>query len=585
MTKPIKTTFIFLISALVLCIVGFFCTSGVHVSRAADTTSETKFVKNGLSDDNFGWTNGCALKPKSFEQAAGMSYKIDFTLNLKTPSFQDINDGEGTRKDNYWGSLSEDCFTYKYTLYGVDKTGAGVQPLTTYLIKFLYDDSTKMNMYVLYKKLSFDCPGFAFSFGYTLDADVTDMPEKCKNQSGTTGVKNFAKENGYEFMFHYLISATDLEKQVLTVATTNPYASYFVRYEYEHKTMSYTGIFTTNYAITAQGAIDSATVSIYDELKELYDAGELSGYFASANSSALDEAQDIINNYNVEQIKVQYLEVIDGTPFAKKATAYVTVPVINSTVKPADVSAALGVSLDCLNSYAERFTLVDGVYVAYYLKSSCVKSQTTDGNTVEFYLDINKSFQDYYYPFVEDGVMVNDCYEFMFNGLVEKYPALNGMTYSDVHGHFGFIPIPDGSTLNDLWATLFTQTSNVGVINLITYDSVLSLSQYYTLRDKYEYAFLANVFESLIDIVTLQSTKATYYCIYSEPGTNFAIISEAGNQDVNDTSSAIGNGVDEIGAFVGGIWDTITGSNSIFMTVIIASAVIIVAKMVTKKKK
>lgn len=532
--------------------------------------------------ESFSFTEGARARFEDDENGKKL-YTLNFRLNTVSPRWVDINDGEGTYKTNSIGKISKDYFIYSFRLYDFNSESDKVL-LKSYDMYFHYVTTDVMAFYTFEKSERLNAPGFRI-----VPRSIVSTSNKFDLGRMDTITSEY-KNKGMELTNYSCLTATDFTYFDVFVDTETPYAQYSIGFSYKFNWMSERGLWSKydNFE-ESETEFGSVNRSVYTILKGLETAGTLESEFP--DTSMLEHAREIITNEETETVTVQYLKLIDGTPFYTSARAELTLPVINGTFLVSDVEDALGVGLDAVNSYVYKFEEIDGVHYARYLKNTVLKAQTTDGNTVEVYLDINESYESFFKKFVNDGILPEDGYQVMYSHLIDDYPVLRDYAMKDVYGAFGFVTIPDGTALGDLWARMFSSTTNVGATYMLSYDSVLSLASYVKLRDQYEYSFLANVWDVYLDVLTAQPQKASYYCLYTTPGTQFALISEAGNTNPeqppndandNDTLKGIGGWLD--GVF-GGLFGAMFGSQGSTITSIIVIGLIVVVVIWVRNRR
>lgn len=265
-------------------------------------------------------------------------------------------------------------------------------------------------------------------------------------------------------------------------------------------------------------------------------------------SSVIAFAEDT-DTSNKRIIVFEYLKRIEGTPFAEKIHTMIKVPVYEDhQIRLADVKKELNCSsFGVMQSYGDDFVYdaTTNVYKAVYYKSVYLNAKTVDGNSKNFYLDCNLSFKDYFYPFVQDGTLEQEIYEFYLNKIHLLYPELDGYAPENIYGYFGLIPIPSGRDLNQLWKDLFgTPTSYDGVLEHYMYSNVLSHAAYKKLLDDYHYSWLEVIWKSLVNALLSGTVNADFYMVYVDSEETEAFIAENNASDINDDRGTIGISID-----------------------------------------
>lgn len=247
-----------------------------------------------------------------------------------------------------------------------------------------------------------------------------------------------------------------------------------------------------------------------------------------------------------QYIRFEYLKRIPDTPFAEKIQTVIKVPVYaNHEIRLQDVKKALKVSaFGVMQSYSDSFAYnaQTDTYSTVYCESVYLNAKTVDGNAKNFYLDCNLSFEDYYKPFVKDGVLEEQQYRYFLNSLHVKYSALDGYSADNIYGYFGLIPIPRGRDLNQLWKDLFgASTGFKGILDHYMYSYTLTNKAYTALLREYGYSWIEVIWKGLKDKIAGGSANADFYLIYVDSGTTEAMIAENGATDIDNNSGLIFN--------------------------------------------
>lgn len=253
---------------------------------------------------------------------------------------------------------------------------------------------------------------------------------------------------------------------------------------------------------------------------------------------------------DVQIVKFEYLQRIENTPFAEKVKKIIKVPVYeNNEIRLEDVKRELKCkSFGVMQSYGDSFkyNAATNTYTAVYYKSVYLNAKTVDGNSKNFYLDCNLSFEEYFYPFVQNGTLEQSIYEFYLNKIHVRYPELDGYTPDNIYGYFGLIPIPNGRNLNQLWKDLFgTSTNYSGVLEHYMYSNVLTNSAYKKLLEEYHYNWLEVIWKGFIDKLLAGSVNADFYMVYVDSEETEAFIAENGATSIEDNSGVIWNSVEK----------------------------------------
>lgn len=301
------------------------------------------------------------------------------------------------------------------------------------------------------------------------------------------------------------------------------------------------------------------------------------------------ETWENIVNGGEQQIKVEYLANIGDTPFAEKVQKQITIkmPANTTTLTANAVASALNVPhVNCLLSACKGFTLDSetGYYVAEYANSVWLSSKTADGNTANYFLDPNLSFDEYYGKLVSDGIISDDLYDYVYySKIMNDYKELNGRSPKTLYGYFGYVVIPETFTLNQVFADIFNVETEInGLIKNYEYKQSLSLSAYDKLLQEYDYSWLERVWNDAWGALT--QCNANHYLIYADVTTTDAYINENGSENIENTNGLIINSVqkiEEVLSSIGLSFDSKSGS--IIAAVIVAGAVVVLIVIIGKK--
>ena len=347
----------------------------------------------------------------------------------------------------------------------------------------------------------------------------------------------------------------------------SPNAEYYVDYEYgfqeyTHTTTNFWQEKTRHYK-TTQGRISSSTRSMFKVLNNMYEIGG-EDLLKNELGPSFDHGFATLKNNYVEGIKVRYLEQIADLPFARMVTRRISVPVLtfgqDRKIYHDDVCNALDVStLSLMGSNWSGFKSVydegEEVWQATYFEAVYLVSRTTDGNTTDagsqsstkYFLDLNKSYYDYYHSFVENGVFTQDVYEYYFNDLVNACSSLQGIQPEELYGYWGFVGIPRTNSVNTLWAEMFdVDTSTAGIFKSFDYDATITYEAYNTLLTEYKYRWWEKAWNNVSNFVTGSSAEASIYFFCADPNVEFVGILENGATDLDDADGVLKNEVDGV---------------------------------------
>lgn len=597
MTKKLKLTVISILTALMLICVGFLLSP-----KAVRAEDDNKTTSDNTFDDNFSFTHGASINHEGF---ADGEYRLGFKFNLKSTKFSDFSSLIGAWK-TYNGNDFDDWFMFRYTILRDNGEGYTQTKLAEYVI--YYQPLTNHTYYraVGVKNYTY--------FDESITVEGIPALDNEKRYTAYTALSN----NGYEILSSGVITNTKsgftfaepgddviagqaygVDSTYVNIRVDDPMTSYCVKFDYDYKYWTKEGLFGIGASYTTgKGAIESDYRSIYEILANMQEQGDLEEIFDEAE---LEVANDIITEASVQTVQIKYLKQIGDTPFATHVYTYVDLPVKNGKIYLDAAASALGIdTFNVLDSKAYAFEYQNGIYVVHYLKNVWLRSIAADGNYLDYFLDINLSYEDYYHQFVEDGVFSNDLYEFIFSTrMIDKYPELYGYKFSEVYGYFGMAVIPNAYTLDSLWAEMFSiAESTVGVCTSFSFDGSLAYESYIKLCRDYGYSWLEQAWNTTIGTLTGGNYSVTYYLFYSDGEKTDAVIGENGATDGNDTSGivlgGIGSVMTDIGEAASNLWGSITGfiksPSNIITTIIIIVVIYLVIKLLitnknTKKRK
>lgn len=617
MTKRVKNLILVVLSAGLLACLAFLCLLPTNKVVFADS-----YTTEELGDGNFRFEEGASLQFET-DEGENITTRLGFKLFLDNPKFENLKDF--ARVNRYALDRMKNIYKHTFTVYRCNGDGSTSTPLMRVLI--LFDTLNKgtsdvyLRRWVAVKNLSY----------YNEKIEFITPQEEGSNPSDTykdADVYDYIIENGYT-----LSDIPDVldgsrfpnekglnwgggitQKYIrLSINALSEYTSYYVRFDYEYQHCIKGGllVFGGGDYETTKGTVESSVRSVYQILKNMDETDGLEtvlGEYMGYNETIVSHARLIVDSMAKKEVTITYLKRIGKTPFAEKKEVKITVPVVDDQIKIDDVYAALNVStLNCLDSNCNefRYDANTGKYEAYYYKNVWLRSITTDGNYVDYFLDINQSFEDYYYQFVTASVFSEDLYEWVFSTqLLSKYPALSGYSQDDIYGYFGFVTVPQTYSANSIFVEMFNiETSKVGTIQTFKFEENLTFEAYEKLLTDYKYGWLEKAWNGIAGFVAGSKYPANYYMFFSEPGTKDAFIGEGGQEDAIEPDSAIGESVDKV---VDGFkdkvddvlqignnfWRTITspfktkgGAIAIVSIIAVAAVVIVIVKYNSKGAK
>ena len=317
-------------------------------------------------------------------------------------------------------------------------------------------------------------------------------------------------------------------------------------------------------------------------LQKTIEAGEIKLEAESGDTQKETEIKETLSNIiNGEEktVTVEYLKNISDTPFAERVKAQITlkIPANTTTLSPDAVASALNVAnVNCLLSQCKEFALSGSSYVATYSKSVWLSAKTVDGNSLNYFLDPNLSYEDYFGALARDGIISEDLYEYIFfTKIVNEYKELSGLSPSDVYGYFGYIVIPETFTYNQAFAEMFgKQTKFDGVVKEFEYSQSLSLSSYNKLLKDYDYSWLERVWNGVWGALT--QCNANHYIIYADATTSESFINENNADTITDTDGLIANKVEKVVETIKNYEFKLNAKTGSMLAIIVIAGIVIV---------
>ncbi|MBQ8284395.1 MAG: hypothetical protein IJX75_04810 [Clostridia bacterium] len=556
------------------------------ITASAETVESSKFDRQTKEDMNFKFEQGAAVYKRQLteeEKDDGVEnralHAMKYTLLLKNVALE-----------NFLDHKNDGAFNW-FTLYREEHNK--VTPIYQ-VVAYAYSSGIIMWGH---KKLGFDANVDTNSDIISGDIDFTPEQQTGAAVIGRDNYQNYTDgknlmEAGQAWMesfggytFDYIVYRTGEEVNVFnykeneqygcpsigfTINVDSPYMSYFVGYSYIYKDFVRTETTGTlwwkkTYSVfnTYEGNIHSDTRAVATILTNMNAAGALEEELEDADLIA--EAQDIISAYEHQSVKIRYLKPFgDDIPFAEAQEVYATVPVRLTTGKIYydDVVSYLGYELNALGSNVEGFVYneEDDVYVAKYYKNVHLVAKTADGNTKNYFLDINLSYYDYYYNMVQDEIFSLDMYEYVLSKIMNKYPTLKNIDPDKLHGYFGYVSIPNTYSWNSLWNDIFDKgTAFKGFPEHFEYKEDLTYDAYNKLLGSYGYSWFEKLWNSVIGALSKDGGYAAlHYIFYCHPEIDEAVISQNGSTDPDNNDGALENEIkDTVEGVVDEVADTV----------------------------
>lgn len=539
MTKRLKYTLLIIFAAIAFAFVGFgLLLPGVVFADLKDGNNLFKF------------DGSCYFYYQAKEgDLEATDFRLSFKLDKLTPKYDDVRD----ELQPWWGHLEKPHYTYTAEVYRNGEETPLVKETITY-----WQNGNSANIvfsrqkFVYYDEIiEFAEPMFTAAGGTVKEKSPTEDEGYIENRA--VGNLDFKKQqSGFDNVNPFIL---------INIIPQSAMTQYYVKFSYSIFRYTDNGMFT-NYSETKSGTCETDARSLYDKFSEMQNLGVLSDQLFG---NAYEFADKVVNKKDTKSITVKYLTQIAGTPFATRTTKTGKVKFSNK-ITDEDVQRDFGISSDCIESVLDGFTQEGTTYTANYRQGKFLKAHTTDGNEDIFYFDINKSFKDFYTPFVDLGLMDAGAFDVTFTQKVyapykEKLASYDPAT---IHGYFGFVVIPRSRTLNALFAEIFdVKNCKAGAVYGLDYGVSLTPANYNKLLQDFHYSYLKQAWNGFIDLLNQGEDNATAYILYVRPEDSTTFINESGSDDPDDNSGAIGNVFnDTIGAvtgFFGDAWNTVTG--------------------------
>ena len=562
-------------------------TKDISVTASAE---ETSFQKGVLEDENFRFEMGAAVK-----NVSDVINELGFSLYLKDPKLLDFCDNE------------KDSVVLSFIVF--HDLGEGNNPIPLYEIVCV---ANGFNLVWMHKVLAFDenvnFEGITFSPKQHYDNGYKDFIDYRTGEE----TPPMADEYTVDFIqtrFHDLPLVFKNNKNPFlrfVVQLNSNFESYFVRFSYRYRNFvrhdnGFLGIGAKDvYSTVAEGSIDSDTRSIFGIIDAINKAGEMSEEFGTEDSPIYQAAMNILKSGYLQEVTVEYLERIKGTPFAKKVQKNVKVPVLNAQISSGDGLKAIGYdALTPLGSTLSHFekSAETGVYVAKYCKNIWLEARGVDGNTLNVFLDCNLSYEDYFNTLKKDE-FGEGLYEWCWSRMVEEYPSLlsedglNGP--GTVYGYFGLVPIPklpELGSVDALMANLIdVETETYGKLSIWNYTEILTIEAYDTLLTEYKYSFLDRVWDTAWNLVTNEQCSATYYLFYLDdiatkkivisengiatPGENDGVLENTAQLVAKETGELIKDTIEDTTASVGNFFSSIQNTTRAIIVIVATLAIL-----------
>ena len=548
---------------LMVAVVGNPTTAKPVSAETTETQAETAIKDNEDTDEYFDFADGAKINI--------LPTRLRFILQQPSAYF-----------DNSFDAVGEES-ALKLTLYkygGTETANSAKCEILIYSKRELRNWKVRSHVYVCAREIEHDSEIDVSSVEITrqlVDEDITYSSDflNAKEFKEESGYKNFkvlyegfrltpseGMEEPHTHPFEFDRSE-NIPVLNITFPVSGLLSSYFVRAEYE--------IENNIIASEKTGSLTSPRRSVFDVLSAIEEAGKMETTFATAERLA--EAQSLLAACKEpKKITVNYLEDIDGTYFSEKKTAEISVAVKDGTIFVDDVKDALGKqTLKVQNTYVKGFTANDEKteFTAQYLSSVWLRTRTVDGggHYVDMFLDLNKSYGDYFATLANTIANGKGLYEWMWAGFIDLCPVLEGKDPNNVHGFFGMVWLPKRSALSSFdaaMASLFSvKNEEFGFIKHFKGELEITNDEHTALMKTYKYNWMSKAWDGVLNFVGGKPATAEFYFFAAKPMT-YTGISQTGNTDPDDDDGAgkevIDDAVDDIGDWFD---DLLSGGNSL----------------------
>lgn len=528
-----------------------------------------------LTNEAFEFERGGTLGYAGFDTPG--KHEISFKLNSPYASHWDLMNYSKKYGGGGWlvGPLSElrpDSFTYTFKVNRVNEDGsytaiAQIVFLYDYYIKdgtgWLRETVVRETLYHTQDVIEISLNDSEYKYGIKWTGEYDEEGNQVFTTCGTSGNITIPKlTSGQELLCCGLkksggLANKDSHSMRITIKPPSVYTSYFVSLDSTYYYISHWDLFIRATTETFETIATDAR-SIYGILTTMDSYGMLEEgedqAFSTAEGLAL--AKEYLNK-NEKNFTIYWLEEIEGTPFATKKSATVRMKELTAE----DALSQLGMTtFNVHDSNFYNFKEVAGEYHAHYLKNIWLRAITEEGSYADYFLDLNLSYRDCFYSFVENGVFDDGLYEWYFSQMISKYPQLSGYTYGQVYGYFGMLVLPKANSIDSMITTLFdVETSSSGMVESFSFERLLDLRQYNTLLTTYQYSWMERAWNVFYESLT-GGAEAKYYMFYSLPGTKLGHVGEGGQSGPTDTSGVAQKGLSNLAETIKDIADGVTST-------------------------
>lgn len=505
-------------------------------------------------------------------------YKLGFKIDKLKPGFTNVM-SEIKQAMRHW-----ECNSYRYTLELWKKTTGDDVKIKTMNLSFLqWFDGDAAHVEVIETDHIINTEKLVFASTLVNKLPVKEQKEGRTVRSGALD----ASYGNLPFVNKYIVGGE-------TVETVNPCIFVILvpgsaNVEY-YVTFSYTFFHYTGKGFLSQpnerisGSCTSESMSLFKKFNQMKDEGTLSEKLTEAEQKYADT---VLDTREKKKITVEYLQRIEGTPFAEKTQESAEVWFVNGETTEADIASALNIkSFTCLDSKLQKFEVNGSKYTAVYDVGRYLKAYTVDGNDDTIWLNINKSYKEFYTQFKDVGIMEQGAYEYVFSQKVYG-PFKEKLEFykpDEIYGYFALTLIPRSHTMQAMFADIFNvKTSKAGATYGIDYGVSLGMGDYQKLLDDFKYSYLKRVWNGFGELLTLGENNATAYILYVDPAAQTSFIDETGSggEGTPPLQKIWDDTVGKVLDFIGDGWNTFTGFiNGLSGTWKVVIAVVIIAAVV-----
>ena len=439
-----------------------------------------------------------------------------------------------------WANFAKDTeHAYEFDLSLLRKHGDKYAEMTTY--NFAFDPrEDKLTIAKLLEVKNYN------SARFNPILSIVNEDNEIKDLKFTKVTKEQADLNGWiegDYVLRLAFEVDTYQEYSVFFSARNYERNVYEKFSLKHfKTMQYDEISENH---TDFYMVCSDIRSYYQVVNAINEAGKLEEEFTEIEMQQY--ATKVLGGKETS-VRVEYLEnVADGVPFAKKVqkTCNIYMWEDDTELTSSEVAYALNLpGVNTLISACEGFKKdSDGIFKAKYYPGVYLDAKTEDGKSMQYILNPNNSFNDFYQPLVEDGVITEDLKNYYLNQLITTYPVLNGFTGDQIYGYFGYVVIPETFTFNRAYSELFGDKVNFdGVVQAFGFEGAISLTAYNKLLKDYNYPWLSRIWNDVWG--TLVQCNATHVMLYADCTSSKAYYTMNGATEIEDTNGLVHNQIE-----------------------------------------